>query len=296
MKLKTILYAAAAMLLAACSNDDAETAARVPLTVKATVLGAETRLSSNNDGSESFEKGDVIYVSKVVNGNISRANGYMNIKYVFDGEKFAPENSSNTYYFDPNGDDVVFAASNIDMNSDIIVYEPSNDDQTKSLHKDVFYASTTCNVRNPEATFKMTHLMSKVTIKFSSVVSSCSLSGDGVFYDAVRRVGYYEPLTNGIAIKCHLTSTSTSTTAEALIYPCSTAAVINIEVVSNSKTYKGTIPSTSLEANHHYIYNIRINDKLTVESGTIVTGFTDSNTIFTGEESDSDQDVDHDDL
>jgi hypothetical protein len=277
MKLKTILYAAAAMLLAACSNDDAETAARVPLTVKATVLGAETRLSSNDDGTESFEKGDVIYVSKLVNGTVvaPRNGGYTNIKYVFDGEKFAPENSSKTYYFNPNDGDVTFAASNDGISYGATIVEPSNDDQTESLHEDVFYASTTCNVRNPEATFKMTHLMSKVTIKFSSVVSSCSLSGDGVYHSAILGIGCYQLYDNSRAIQCHLTSTSTSTTAEALIYPCSTAAVINIEVVSDGKTYKGTIPSISLEANHHYIYYIKIKDKLIVDNGTSIEGFGD---------------------
>jgi hypothetical protein len=285
MKLKTILYAAAAMLLAACSNDDAETAARIPLTVKATILGAETRATSNDDGSESFEKGDAIQLF-IKEGD----NTAIETEYEFDGNNFVPKTTDDAYYFGSNNTATVtfIAHYYFPTEQDKDKYDYGDDeniiDQSKGLLRNgILTATTTGSVRNPEITLSFKHMYAKITLLFSSAVEECIVTdyddNDGPF---------------PIKTKCFLSNDNKR--ADAIMKEIhSNYLDINVKT-KDGKSFSGKINNIKYVDNVNYIYNIRINDKLTVESGTIVTGFTDSNTIFTGEESNSDQDVDHDDL
>jgi hypothetical protein len=285
MKLKTILYTAAAMLLASCSNDDVETAARVPLTVKATIQGTETRATSNDDGTESFEKGDTIQLF-IKEGD----NTAIETEYEFDGNNFVPKTTADAYYFDPNNTATVtfiahyYFPKEQDENKYVYGdYENTVDQSGGLLRNGILTATTTGSVRNPEITLSFIHEYAKITLLFSSAVEECIVTdytdNDGPF---------------PIKTKCFLSNDNKR--ADAIMKEIhSNCLDINVKT-KDGKSFSGKIKNITYVKNVNYIYNIRINDKLTVESGTIVTGFTDSNTIFTGEESDSEQDVDHDDL
>jgi hypothetical protein len=281
--IRNIMLSVVSLLaLSACSNDDSDTLARVPLTIKATIQGAETRVADNGDGSESFEEDDVIYVTKLTSSG--NADGsYCNIKYTYNGTEFK---SSETYYFETDGSSVTFVASNF-TNSQAYA-SISYADQTKGLGCNYFNAKVSCSMRNPEANFEFKHCLSKMTLKFSSNISSCTLSGTNIYKygfiysgsiiaDDTSRDGSAE------SVKCYV-SPETYKTAEATLIPCSTSAEISVEVVAEGKIYKGTIPSTSIVANTHYIYNIKISDVLTVDNGTSITGFEDSGTTFEAEQ------------
>jgi hypothetical protein len=246
--------------------------------VKATIQGANTRVSLDDDGGGSFTDGDVIYVSKLTSsGNVDRS--YSNIKYTYNGTEFE---SSKTYYFETDGSSVTFVASNF-TNSTVFEFI-SYEDQTKGLADDNYFnAKTSCSMRNPEANFEFKYCLSKITLKFSSKISSCTLSGTNIYKDALIYSGSVSANTMGDdsaeSVKCYV-SPETYETAEAILVPCSTDAEISIEVVSDGKTYKGTIPSTTIVANTHYIYNIKINDVLTIEDGEQIQGFEDSDVTF----------------
>jgi hypothetical protein len=278
------------LALSACSNDDSDTLTRVPLTIKATIQGAETRVAYNDDGSGSFEKDDVIYVSKLVDGDIEKSD-YVNIKYVYDGEKFEPE---KTYYFDTDGSSVTFAASicklvqenlYITINGTDLYSEARSSipDQTSHLaENNRLFAKTSCSQRSPEAIFAFKYELSKITLNFSSAISSCTISGSSIGVEALVRIESLETVFTG-SVKCYVDSES-PTKAEAMLFPCSTSAEISVEVVADGKIYKGTIPSTSIVANTHYIYNIKISDVLTVSEYTSITGFEDSGITFEAEQ------------
>lgn len=284
MKLKTILYTAAAMLLAACSNDDAETAARVPLTVKATIQGTETRATSNDDGTGEFEEGDVIYL--IIEGDDTEKY-LVGRPYVFDGKDFVPQTTAETYYFDPNNTaSVNIKAYYYATEQDKDKYDWSDEENTIDqsgglLRNGELMATATASVRNPEITLSFIHMFAKITLHFSSAVEECIVTeyGDENFPTKT---------------KCFLSNENKR--ADAIMKHIYNDCLYIDVKTKDGKSFFGKIPNIKYVDNVNYIYNIRINDKLTVESGTIVTGFTDSNTIFTGEESDSEQDVDHDDL
>jgi hypothetical protein len=238
------------LALSACSNDDSDTLTRVPLTIKATIQGAETRVAYNDDGSGSFTKGDVIYVFCFDSGVSS---DYQNgVEYTFDGEKWTTE---NPFYFKNNtGTYTFYAYANMLSNSNTL------SDQSNGLAPDELSASTTCSARNPEAAFSFTHVRSKITLNFTSAVTECKLT-----------VGK-----DGTTI-CHLINDGK--TAEALMMAQEFSS-FTVQVTVDKKIYTGTIDLKEFVANYNYIYNIKISDVLTVDSGTSITGFIDSDTTF----------------
>jgi hypothetical protein len=242
------------LALSACSNDDSDTLTRVPLTIKATIQGAETRVTYSDDGSGSFEKGDVINVFCYNSGVSSDYSSLFGVEYTFDGEKW---NTDKPLYLDPNstGSYTLYAYYGID---DIIV------DQSNGLASDRLNDYTTCSARNPEAKFSFKHESLKITLNFTSAVTECILMIDSY-----------------PTIKCHLINDDK--TAEALLNIAGNRD-LKVQVTVGSKIYTGTIGSTTFEANHHYIYDIKISDVLTVDSGTSITGFEDSGTTFEAEQ------------
>jgi hypothetical protein len=279
------------LALSACSNDDSDTLTRVPLTIKATIQGAETRVAYNDDGSGSFTEGDAIYVSKLVDGSVNKSD-YVNVKYVYKDGDFEPENSSGIY-LGPDDGTVSFVAYNVELTPDSRVNDYldittySNDNQTSSLAKDVLGTSSSCSARNPVLTLNMEHKMCKITLIFSSVITQCALSTDHSDYDLITKaaltdVGFSE--INRGNVLCNLTSTDASTTATALMFPDNVTSDIKVDIVYNGKNYSGILGSVTWSSNTHYIYNIKISDVLTVDSGTSITGFEDSGTTFEAEQ------------
>jgi hypothetical protein len=270
MKLKTILYAAAAMLLAACSNDDAETAARVPLTVKATILGAETRATSNEDGSGEFEKGDVIYL--FIEGYDDDEKYPFGRPYEFDGKNFVPQTTAETYYFDPNNTaSVKFTAHYYPADQDEDKYDCGEDeniiDQSEGLLRNGrLTATTTGSARNPEITLSFIHMYAKITLLFSSAVEECILTeyGDENFPTKT---------------KCFLSNENKRADAILVEHIYNDCLDINVKT-KDGKSFSGKINNIKYADNVNYIYNIKIKDKLIVDNGTSIEGFGDEGGRF----------------
>jgi hypothetical protein len=246
------------LALSACSNDDSDTLTRVPLTIKATIQGAETRVTPDADGVDQFEVGDVITVycfDTDVNSDYS-TNG---VKYTFDGEKWITE---NPFYFKPNdtGTYIFETYYYVTDDSDKYDYENMIIDQSEGLIGDQLRASTTCSARNPEAAFSFTHARSKITLYFTSVVTECKL------IDGSKKTTI-----------CHLIDKGK--TAEALLVADMTY-YLKAQVTTDDKIYTGTINLAELKANTHYIYNIKISDVLTVSENTSIVGFDDGGEIY----------------
>lgn len=261
---KLIYYLAAALLLPACSNesDDPALDSRVPLTVQGEIVGAQTRVALNEDGSGKFVKDDVIYVSK--SGERSLDADYKNIKYVYDGTSFVPENPSEVYHFNmSSSSDVTFVAGNVKIDDDIIDLS----DQSEALFDDVLFASGNCNFRSPKLSLKFVRKNARLTLNFSSPIKSCSLKQilyrcqlqfDGIFYTGPGDWTY--------DFKLHVDDTGYK--AEA-IFPLKlmvgTDRTITLTVVDvNDHTYTGNIRFdgdsnySGLSANTNYVFNITL--------------------------------------
>jgi hypothetical protein len=248
------------LALSACSNDDSDTLARVPLTIKATIQGAETRVAYNDDGSGSFTEGDVIKVYSF-DSNVS---GYdSGVEYTFDGKNWVTD---NPLYFDPSDTKSYEVNAMYNNFDDSGIYDNTNHiiDQSNRLLGDILNASAQCSARNSEATFSFKHYRSKITLNFSSAVTECKL------------------IIGDWTTKCHLIEEGK--TAEALMDQKSSISGIEVQVTVDKKIYTGTINLTELKSNTHYIYNIKISDVLTVDSGTSIAGFEDSGTTFEAEQ------------
>lgn len=260
------------MLLAACSNDDAETAARVPLTVKATILGAETRATSNDDGSGEFEKGDVIYL---IIGGDDTEKYLVGRPYVFDGKDFVPQTPDDTYYFDPNNTATVtfeahyyFPKEQDEDKYDYGDYENTVDQSRGLLRNGELMATATGSARNPEITLSFIHRYAKITLLFSSAVEECIVTdytdNDGPF---------------PIKTKCLLSNENKR--ADAILEHIYND-YLKIDVkTKDGKSFSGEIKNIKYVENVNYIYNIRINDKLIVDNGTyIIEGFGGGDTFY----------------
>jgi hypothetical protein len=251
------------LALSACSNDDSDTLTRVPLTIKATIQGAETRVTDNGDGSGSFEEGDVIHLSQEI-----EASDYDIGLYEYDGNKFVPK--GNDFYLDPKStsDITIWAYYDTGDITNEGKYQYNGDkttiDQTNGLLAERLSTYATCNARNPEILLEFHHYMAKVTLKFSADVSECKLIVN----------------TNKTYL-CKITTTEDGTKAEARMELESLEdGYFGIECTVGTKIYTGKINLAELKANHHYIYNIKISDVLTVSENTSITGFEDTGTTF----------------
>jgi hypothetical protein len=215
--------------------------------------------SDAGDGSGSFEEGDVInvYCNSNVNTDYSSMYG---VEYTFDGEKWTTD---KPFYFDPNstGSYTFNAYYYVTDDSDKYDYENMIIDQSEGLIGDPLRASTTCSARNPEAALSFIHTRSKITLYFTSVVTECKLIIES----------------NKKTTICHLINDGK--TAEAIM-SVEYISGLTVQVTVDNKIYTGSINQTAFVENIHYIYNIKISDVLTVDSGTTITGFEDSGTTF----------------
>jgi hypothetical protein len=215
----------------------------------------------NDDGSGSFTEGDVIELYQEI-----EASAYDIGQYEYDGNKFVPK--GNDFYLDPNSDILVQAYYNTGDIYNSGKYQYNGDkttiDQTNGLLAERLSAYATCNARNPEILLEFHHYKAKVTLKFSAEVSECKL--------IVNTKKTY---------LCQITTTEDGTKAEARMELESLEdGYFGIECTVGTKIYTGKINLTAFETNTHYIYNIKIGDVLTVDSGTSITGFEDTGTTF----------------
>jgi hypothetical protein len=263
-----VLCAVAALALCACSNDDApESAARIPLTVKATIAGMNTRaVSYAADGTGSFEKGDVIKVTcgyYDADGDIEYDWDYKRVNYVFDGTKFVPEDDAKTYYFEPGNAETVYFFAQYTIGTSVRATTSGNVstyDLTGGLSYDVLEASQTCSASNPVVTFQFTHKYTKLTLNFSTAVSECKLSGAT---DGYRQV-----------YKCYLSNDGKK--AETLVFtPTFVSDAIEV-TTTDGIAYKIDFKTLSFAANTSYVYTVNLHEGVTVvNDGTSISGYSD---------------------
>lgn len=240
------------LALAACSNDDSDSPTRVPLTVKATIQGANTRVQLDDDGAGYFTEGDEIKV------DIPEAE--KTCFFIFNGTDFVPKSASDYYYFGPDDTESIYIHA--------IFGEYNYEDNNKTIEplEDVLEATATCSVRSPKAAFNFTHIYSKFTLKFSSAVTECYI----IKTESDSKTTTY---------KCHLNEDGSE--AEAYVHSDSYFKDLQVKIItSEDKTDTGSIDLSEIVSNTHYIYNIKINNVLTIEGGEQIQGFEDSGETF----------------
>jgi hypothetical protein len=295
MKPKTLLFAVAAMTLAACSNDNEATGTATALTVNANIEGVvNTRATAT-----AFESGDAIGITVTSTGNTKGEN----VKYVWSATN--SDNSSKfvasatpIYYNDKN--DVAFSAyypytSSVSASAPSITV--STADQSKQAEFDYLFGSSTGKMALSNSTaITFSHKMAKLTFTFVAGTGASSdtnfaanlgeTSGSNKVYQIDNLVleGTFNALT-GVAAKASdkdaatLSPIITSASSSAIILPQTPAKSLKLTVAYKGVSYTAyaAIPTNGFEAGNNYTYEVKVNmTSLTISSATITNWITNA--------------------
>jgi hypothetical protein len=285
MKLKTILYATAAMMIAACSNEvNDEKDALQALTIQADIA-SQTRVANN-----AFEKDDAIgihVVSTATNGLTAGSN----VQYTAKDANGNFESSDPIYFKDQNAVNIYayypYAASLTD--NAISVARTDQTDYLYAKKENVAY-----NATKQQLTFD--HVMAQFTLTVKAGTGVTSLDNlTSVTLKGLNSVGSFNTLTGALtsstaadyalaATDFTATTAASTTRAEAetstsvtskyvtrLLFPTSGKTEIPVDVVFDGATYSATITvAGGLLAGKSYSYTLTITrTALTVDGASI---------------------------
>jgi hypothetical protein len=276
MKLKNILFAAAAATLTACTNDSDGIVAESPLTVDANISGAVATRMYNT----TWEANDAIGIS-VSNNNSGLTTG-TNVKYVTTAGDGKFTSTTPIYFKDTKT--VTFSAyypytasANI-SSSDLIAV--STADQSKQKTFDYLFGTgsgTLVNTSGIPMTFD--HMMAKITFKISA---GNGASADNSFSDHLGATYKVKGLKHTGTFKVTDGSTAVTATAAAdlsvnkdtasIIVLPQTPTELKLVITYNSIDYTATVtvPTDGFQAKYNYIYSVKVNETgLIVSSSTI---------------------------
>jgi hypothetical protein len=298
MRIRNIIYAAAATLLAACTNsDEMPTPGTVALQVNATITNANTRLGFSgttfasgkaislfaDDGTTSG--GTTTPITYTANADAS-AGGDANSKAAF-----SPASGSG-YLFNTE-DDVKFTAiypaitsgGSFSVTSDCKLSNTSGGNistATQSDDLDILFAEGEASIFDPELKLTFNHVMAKLTFNLTAgdgfdatevqgaTVELTSIITDATFNTAT---GTLTPATTKGEVKANVTSSSAAdyaAIAEAIVIPQSEEATFNLKVTTdNDMSYTKRL-TIKLEAGNNYVYPVTLTKQsLTVGSASI---------------------------
>jgi hypothetical protein len=277
MNTKTLLFAVAAMTLAACSNDNEATVTPTALTVDANIEGVvNTRATAT-----AFQSGDAIGITVTSTGNTKGEN----VKYVWSAAN--SDNSSKfvasatpIYYIDNN--DVAFSAyypytDGVSASAPSI--SASTADQSEQTKFDFLYGNATTKLALGNSTaITFGHKMAKLTFSFVAGTGASSdtnfasnlgeTSGSNKIFkiDNLVLEGTFNALT-GVAAKASdkdaatLSPTIVSAASSVIIFPQTPAKSLKLTVEYKGVKYTAyaTIPSTGYLAGNNYSYEVKVN-------------------------------------
>jgi hypothetical protein len=282
MKLKTILYATAAMMIAACSNEvNDEKDALQALTIQADIA-SQTRVANN-----AFEKDDAIgihVVSTATNGLTAGSN----VQYTAKDANGNFESTEPIYFKDQNAVNIYAYYPYTESLTDNAI-SVARTDQTDYLYakkENVAY-----NATKQQLTFD--HVMAQFTLTVKAGTGVTSLDNlTSVTLKGLDSVGSFNTktgaLTSSTAADYALAATDfTATTAATtrdeattsvtskyvtrLLFPTSGKTEIPVDVVFDGATYSATITvAGGLLAGKSYSYTLTITrTALTVDGASI---------------------------
>ena len=300
---KYIIFAAAALALAACSNEVEENLDDSPVAARITA-GVSTR--AINDTWEA----DTIGVM-VTSGNADMVSLYKNVDYSTTTQstgtaEFSPV--SDVIYFKGN-DEITFAAYGpfVDSNDkgtlpgtnkDGVINSDANgtrDQNARAKQKafDYIYAKATATRSNPKVDLVFNHVMTRLIINVTTSASDGFAATDvtsGEYYlSGLKHDGKFDVTTgtaeaDGDVVNNWLLNDNTikadsndKMTFTAILYPQTLNSALGFEAKINGQSYKIEI-SPALEAGYSYSYNITVK-KIGLEvSGCTINNWGDGGT------------------
>ena len=272
MKTRFFAFAALALTLAACNNDN-ENLNDGPVAAKFIAdITPATRV--NSEGTD-WTDGDCIGITGA---------GFINIPYVRESGQFVPEDK--TIYFNDTETKTFNAYYPYQSDGGTVTVNTAADKQGTDI--DFLFASgATGDTRNPTVEFTgdhaFKHCMSLIKFTFKP--------GDGLIFngmepadytlDGLKHEGTFDTATGTTAVTAAVESPITmqlggATTSQVIILPQGVTTSLDLKVSFNGLDYTTTLPNPSkpeanqFSAGYAYTYNITLNNKgITVEEPEI---------------------------
>ena len=280
---KYLYFAATALLLAACTNDEALTTAtdgEVALKVNAAISGISTRASGTN-----WATGDRIGLSTTSDTKTK----YANVPFEYNGAAFIADGTD--IYFQDTRTAVFSAYYPYTAEAGTVSKTITADDQTAENQPQIDYLSAsgaTASKASPTVNFTgeqaFNHCMSQVTLTFingddvelDGNLTSYTLGGlvmEGSFDTATGKAQATgtQPAALTIALTDVTTTEGAYTAAPLILFP-QTAAQADISVTVDNEIYTATliIPAGALQAGNNYTFPVTVSKTgLTVGSASI---------------------------
>lgn len=280
MKTRLFTFAALALALSACTNDD-ENLNNGPV---AAVINAEISdaVSTRASGTAWAERDEI---------GISESRfGYTNVPYRWESGKFTP---TGTIIFFQDDDPTTFSAYYpYDADGGTLTATTDATAQQNQPAIDFLYATgATASTHNPEVNFtddtdaggkdcSFHHCMSQITLTFKegSGVDFSTIQPTGYTLSGLMLTGSFDTTTGTAetddataAQDLDMTLTNGALTSSVILFP-QTKASIGLSVYYNSQPYTATltIPDGALKAGNNYTYTVTVRNKdLSISSATI---------------------------
>lgn len=272
MKTRFFAFAALALTLAACNNDN-ENLNDGPVAAKFIAdITPATRV--NSEGTD-WTDGDRIGVTGA---------GFTNVPYKRENGKFVPDGT--TIYFDDTETKTFSAYYPYQAEGGIVTVITTADKQGSGI--DFLFASgATGDTRNPTVSFTgdhaFHHCMSliKFTFKAGDGIRFSETEPAGYTLEGMKHVGTFDTATGTTAVTAISDLPITmqlggATTSQVIILPQGVTTSLDLKVSFNGLDYTTTLPNPSkpeanqFSAGYAYTYNITLNNKgITVEEPEI---------------------------
>lgn len=263
MKTRFFAFAALALTLAACNNDN-ENLNDGPVAAKFIAdITPATRV--NSEGTD-WTDGDCIGISGA---------GFINIPYVRESGQFVPEDK--TIYFNDTETKIFNAYYPYQSDGGTVTVSTAADKQGTGI--DFLFASgATGDTHNPTVSFTgdhaFKHCMSliKFTFKAGDGISFNETEPAGYTLEGLKLEGTFDTATGTTAVTATSNTPITmqlggATTSQVIILPQEVTSSLNLKVSYNGQSYNAQLklPATPTAnfytAGYAYTYNITLNNK-----------------------------------
>jgi len=275
-------------MLTACSNDDAQIADRMPITLTGTTLTlTETRTSANTDLNNGYlENGQGV---KVLIRNTGSNGDWAGCIYTAGaGGTLTPPTIPPYYPLDETNVDIV-AYCPFDASSTFTVQE----DQTNNdnyMASDLLFASKSNQEKTPDAVpLQFEHKMAKVVVNVTAASASGITEIQTVTLQNVKRQVTFNQ-TSGVVSNAGtygnttvrlVKDGNTTTVTGAAVIPAQTISGTLLTVVTDIGTATYSVESKEFNAGKVYVLNIYVG-RTSIDATTQITGWTDTEGAIVG--------------